>query len=586
MDNLVLIRVAASLAPRLEGGTLAEIREESPFRLRLMFEREGRFAALCVSLDPVLPWIGTPCVRKEGPRRAPGPFAPKATRALHGLRLLSVKKAAAERVVTLHFADGQTLVIELATHAANLIHVDSAGRTMGSARHPRKTVDRIAPGQPYLSPLVPAGKFVPFGATPREIDRFLAGAAEEGEDLFEALRRRIFGIGTGAAGLVVTESRLTGRTPGDVMASRLALLEAGELEPVIEGSQDPLAEAAAGTLDPATLRLFPWEPPEPAPGATRSRGNDAAATAGLYHEAIEKTRRVAARNEALRAIVRGEIRRLWEAEKRMASDLEGLGDPDVSRRSGEALLAGIGRARRVGDHVWVPDPYDADGSEIEVAAPAGRTLQVAADEHFQRSRRARRGREMTGERLTATRSRLRRFERIQANEEGGRDEDTADRIEAALRAEGIPIGIGQGTRAGRVAARAEPPRVEGVRLLMSRDGFSILIGRTGKDNDRLTFKLAGPEDFWLHAAGVPGAHVIVRNPGRVARPPRTTLEEAATAAAWFSDAREAGQADVQWTRRKNVRRLRGAPPGTVTLKRFETLRVRPAPPAGSDSPSR
>ncbi len=123
-----------------------------------------------------------------------------------------------------------------------------------------------------------------------------------------------------------------------------------------------------------------------------------------------------------------------------------------------------------------------------------------------------------------------------------------------------------------------------MRLLTSRDGYSILIGRTGKDNDRLTFKLAGPEDFWFHAAGVPGAHVVVRNPDRVARPPRTTLEEAATAAAWFSDAREAGQADVQWTRRKNVRRLRGAPPGTVTLKRFETLRVRPAPPAGSDPP--
>jgi predicted ribosome quality control (RQC) complex YloA/Tae2 family protein len=49
-------------------------------------------------------------------------------------------------------------------------------------------------------------------------------------------------------------------------------------------------------------------------------------------------------------------------------------------------------------------------------------------------------------------------------------------------------------------------------------------------------------------------------------------------AAWFSEARSQSAVDVQWTRRKYVRRPRGAPPGTVVLKRFETVRVRPALP--------
>jgi predicted ribosome quality control (RQC) complex YloA/Tae2 family protein len=116
-----------------------------------------------------------------------------------------------------------------------------------------------------------------------------------------------------------------------------------------------------------------------------------------------------------------------------------------------------------------------------------------------------------------------------------------------------------------------------VRVITSVDGFTILVGQTGRDNDRLTFKIAAPEDVWLHASGVPGAHVVIRASERGSAPPETTLREAAALAAWFSDARGNATVDVQWTRRKNVRRARGAAPGTVLVKRFEVVRVSPRP---------
>jgi predicted ribosome quality control (RQC) complex YloA/Tae2 family protein len=148
-----------------------------------------------------------------------------------------------------------------------------------------------------------------------------------------------------------------------------------------------------------------------------------------------------------------------------------------------------------------------------------------------------------------------------------------------MRSERLAVGLLRTTKAGRAAARTEPPRLDGIRMLESADGWSILVGRTGRDNDRLTFKIAAPEDIWLHAEGVPGAHVIVRNPERQARVPETTLAEAARAAAWFSDAKHEGFVDVHWTRRKNVRRAKGGASGKVVLKRFETIRVKPAPPS-------
>jgi predicted ribosome quality control (RQC) complex YloA/Tae2 family protein len=73
---------------------------------------------------------------------------------------------------------------------------------------------------------------------------------------------------------------------------------------------------------------------------------------------------------------------------------------------------------------------------------------------------------------------------------------------------------------------------------------------------------------------------VVRNPERKKALPPATLREAAALAAWFSDAKEEAQADVQVARRKDVRAARGAPPGTVILKRAATVRVRPEVPAG------
>jgi len=126
-------------------------------------------------------------------------------------------------------------------------------------------------------------------------------------------------------------------------------------------------------------------------------------------------------------------------------------------------------------------------------------------------------------------------------------------------------------------------RLEGIRLFTSGDGVEILAGRSGRQNDALTFRVAGPEDFWFHALGWPGAHVVARNPDRRTRPPDATLREAAALAAWFSEGRAQEHVDVQWARRKYVRRIRGAGPGRVRIKRFETIRVRPGLPPGQEA---
>jgi predicted ribosome quality control (RQC) complex YloA/Tae2 family protein len=108
------------------------------------------------------------------------------------------------------------------------------------------------------------------------------------------------------------------------------------------------------------------------------------------------------------------------------------------------------------------------------------------------------------------------------------------------------------------------------------EGYEVLVGRSARDNDRLTFKEAAPQDVWLHVGGgTPGSHVVVRTPegGEV---PRSVVKRAAELAARHSKAGKAtGKVDVHVCRACDVRKPRGAKPGSVELRRYESVKVYP-----------
>lgn len=113
------------------------------------------------------------------------------------------------------------------------------------------------------------------------------------------------------------------------------------------------------------------------------------------------------------------------------------------------------------------------------------------------------------------------------------------------------------------------------RTIEEMDGCEILVGKAAVDNDLLTFRVARPNDWWLHAAGYAGSHVVVRAV-QESDVPRHVLERAAQLAAFHSKAREArGKIAVHLCRAGDVRKRRGAPAGQVELTRYDTLKVYP-----------
>ena len=125
--------------------------------------------------------------------------------------------------------------------------------------------------------------------------------------------------------------------------------------------------------------------------------------------------------------------------------------------------------------------------------------------------------------------------------------------------------------------RPAPPKTWEYRL---PGGWTVLAGRTDADNDRLSLKVARPNDWWFHVRGMPGSHVILRVES--GEPDKATLEAAAAVAAWHSKARQGGIVAVSATLARNVSKPRGAKPGTVTIKKETVLKVRPGLPADAD----
>jgi predicted ribosome quality control (RQC) complex YloA/Tae2 family protein len=153
-----------------------------------------------------------------------------------------------------------------------------------------------------------------------------------------------------------------------------------------------------------------------------------------------------------------------------------------------------------------------------------------------------------------------------------------DRLERAIVARDLTALAEFGERPQAQPARRKKEKASltlpGMRRYLSSDGYEVLVGRTARDNDQLTFRVARPNDLWLHAGDYPGSHVIVRNSSRTEIPHRTIIE-AAQLAAKFSQASKDAKVAIHYTRRKFLSKPKGAAAGLVRLSSFKSITVEP-----------
>ena len=262
-----------------------------------------------------------------------------------------------------------------------------------------------------------------------------------------------------------------------------------------------------------------------------------------------------------RAQIRKEISRQKKLLKQLENDLSGHANAEAAKRIGDLLLANISTAERRGKRVMLTDYFADDAPSIEIEIDQNLTLAEEAARQFESYARSKRARKQIAARVEEVKTELAKLEAKAADLE---QNPGAYDVSPASASNNEPTRSDAGHQT----------KLPGTRRYFSSDGYEVLVGRAARDNDNLTFKIAKPNDLWLHAADYPGSHVVVRNPTRKDIPHRT-LVEAAQLAAHFSRANKDPKVDVHYTQRKFLSKPKGAAPGLVRLQRFKNITVAP-----------
>jgi predicted ribosome quality control (RQC) complex YloA/Tae2 family protein len=375
-----------------------------------------------------------------------------------------------------------------------------------------------------------------------------SGTDELGQDLEREMIAQLTGR---AANLflidrqgVITNQARAGKGPGQKIG------EAYQKPPATGGRPSATADGEIGK----TIRS----------GVSASAAADAYFTSLLVEQAFDN------RAGAARAELRKKITHRKKLLKQLAQDLAGHAGAEHHKRLGDILLANLSTAKREGQRVVLIDYFADDAATVEIEIDEQSTLPEEASRRFALYSRSKRAVKQITTRLDAVRAQLDALNLRY----GSLEKIIAERDEAALEklvAASAPPTVVGGSR-GKPGKKEK--KIPGTRRYISSDGFEILVGRAARDNDYLTFKVAKPNDLWLHAADYGGSHVVVRNATRKDVPHRTIIE-AAQLAAQFSQARKDPKVDVHYTERKFVSKSKGAAPGLVRLTRFKNILVEP-----------
>lgn len=476
---------------------------------------------------------------RQSPSRPGTPF--QAQLAARGVGdLVGVSQPRLDRIVTLDFAGSDDfvpsppvrLVFELTGRNSNLVLVDAAGAILGVEREvsaERSRSRRLSPGLTYEPP-APQDKL-----DPRTTERAtLLGAL--GGRAFGEVRTIVDGIGPRLEAALATA---TGLERGDELLGEKLEALVTEIEVLVAG---PAAYLMAHRGDS--------DAPNALSGAAQAR-------AGVDERSklIAEAKRATSRElKTLRA-------RLADAERALSeSDLA-----DSLRAEADLLLA---RAAEVAPGTSSVALAGFDGTELTIELDPRLSAADNAQARYQRARRiSARARAAHG-----SLPELRAAEVVLSAELAAVEDGDAAALEMRL-AKTRKAGA---RRASESSAGRGPTRVgggAGLRLTDPR-GYEVYVGRSAKENDAITFKLARSRDVWLHAQGYRGAHVVVR--AQAAEVPFETVLFAARLAAGYSEARRSDNVPVDYTMRKNVWRVKGGAPGAVHYAHQKTVYVDPA----------
>lgn len=459
------------------------------------------------------------------------------------------------------------LVIEIMGRHSNLILVGDDGAIMESAKRVTPRMSRVRPVLPKLPYTMPPppDKPDPRRLTSASAETLLAGG-KPSATLADVLVRGLRGVSPQIA---------------KEIAFRLTCDAAIKLEAGSPGATSELARHTRNLFEPLLTRA--WQPmvyrqEDVVVGyAAIPMGHLAAIAAAdevaSISLAVDLLREVGGdtgpRDHAQRRarIVAAIDRECDKVSKRLHSlkeQLQRSAKTEQLREWGEMIFA----------YLWQIQPGDSrlDLDGMTIPLDPALSAKDNAQTYFEEYRKAQRAGARLPEHIAEAETELAYLQQLRVQAEQAEGFAAIESIRQEFDEHGGGRHQEVGEKPGNRSKKTAPRKVTG---FTEASGNTIFIGRSGRENDQVTFDIGGAEDTWLHVRGVPGSHVIIRWLRPADEEDEGAVETAAALAAHYSGSRANGLVEVDVTRRKNVRKIKGAGPGMVTYRNEHTIAVRP-----------
>lgn len=546
MDYLSLKAATAEAERRFSGRKVQDACQLSPMEIALYFRGAE---ALVMSINPSRPGLFILEITEQVSdiRTA---FAQLLSSKITGTVLGTLRlPEPGERLVFLDFAAGWPakpgnpvrIAFEVMGRHSNLSVLQD-----GIILQPLKTVpDKksrvrpVLPGEPWTPP-PPRPGIALENITPEDLPEASYG------DVHDLLVRTVRGLSPYSSGQAVSKAVEDGRE---------ALFQALDAMSRSANGENGYLHRTGGRA-----YLTPFEPVILNEGETFELFTPFSAAAARWREeGHDKQPAVRDEEDQLADNLRSLKKRLNTSIENLDRELERCRSHENIRLMAETLLVHASEAKQGQSSITLPNPYDPEeGLAIELD-PSLSVVQNA-EKMFTDAHRLKRGIRETAQRRREVEEELAAVDRsLNRLLESG---DTAPAKSLLKTKPGQQSGKGSGT----YRAYAGP----GKRYFL--DGYTVLVGKSALDNEKVTFQAAGPHDLWLHARDYPGSHVVILAGKK--KVPDNVLYRAAELAAEGSGAKDEKSPEIMVTERKWVKKLKGGQPGKVTVERFKTIRPR------------
>ena len=568
-DGITMACVVQELNEKLLDGRVYKIAQPEKDEILLTIKAGGTQHRLSLNADASLPLIYLTQENKKSPMTAPN-FCMLLRKHIQNGRIVKIDQPGLERVVRFEIEHldemgdlrRKTLAMELMGKHSNIIFYDEENKILDSIKHISglvSSVREVLPGRTYFIPQTEHKKDALTGAVNKE--DFLADLKENSVAVYKGIYSRYTGVSPIVAQEICYRAGVDADLPTSVldpvMGERLYQAFASYIDAVKLGIFEPAIYYEKG--EPVEFGVLPFTLYE---DKEKKVYDSISELLWSYYSEKSAVTRIRQKSTDLRKIVTTALERnvkKYDLQRKQLADTE---KREKYKVYGELLHTYGYQIEPGAKKAIVPNYYT--GEEIEIPLDDQLTPMENAKKYFDRYAKLKRTYEALTDLIEDTQLEIDHLDSIATALDIAETEADLQQIKEEMMESGY---IKHKYSKKKTQGKSKPYHYR------STDGFDIYVGKNNFQNDELTFKFAEGNDWWFHAKGMPGSHVLVKT--KTGEMPDRTFEEAGRLAAFYSKGRGNEKVEIDYLQKKNVKKPNKAKPGFVVYYTNYSLTIQP-----------